>query len=205
MEGCRHGTHVAGIAAGRGSAFSGVARDAGIVSVQVFSRFPRLRGPCSLDECARAYESDVIRALDHVRTIAAARHVAAVNVSLGSGYYTAPCDTDSAKVAIDELLAIGVPTVVASGNDYAADAVAWPACISTAVTVGASTDTAEKVANFTDMSSVVDLLAPGSVITSSVPGGGFAAMEGTSMAAPTWPELSQRFGMRSRTPPCRRS
>ena len=36
---CYHGTHVAGIAAGRGPDFSGVARDASLVSIQVFSRF----------------------------------------------------------------------------------------------------------------------------------------------------------------------
>ena len=37
--GCDHGTHTAGIAAGSGPAFSGVARDAGVISIQVFSRF----------------------------------------------------------------------------------------------------------------------------------------------------------------------
>jgi subtilisin family serine protease len=34
--GCFHGTHVAGIAAGQGSSFSGVAPDASIISVRVF-------------------------------------------------------------------------------------------------------------------------------------------------------------------------
>ncbi len=38
-SGCRHGTHVAGIAAGQGSSFSGVARGANVMSVQVFTRF----------------------------------------------------------------------------------------------------------------------------------------------------------------------
>jgi subtilisin family serine protease len=36
---CAHGTHVAGIAAGRGAKSSGVARDANVMAVQVFSRF----------------------------------------------------------------------------------------------------------------------------------------------------------------------
>jgi subtilisin len=39
VAGCEHGTHVAGIAAGKGAAFSGVAPDATIISVQVFSAF----------------------------------------------------------------------------------------------------------------------------------------------------------------------
>jgi subtilisin len=43
--GCEHGTHVAGIATGRGSSFSGVAKDANIMAVQVFSRFTG--APCA--------------------------------------------------------------------------------------------------------------------------------------------------------------
>jgi hypothetical protein len=43
-DGCRHGTHVAGIAAGKGSTFSGVARGARLISINVFSRFD---GPAS--------------------------------------------------------------------------------------------------------------------------------------------------------------
>ena len=37
-DGCYHGTHVAGIAAGKGASFSGVARDASLISIQVFSQ-----------------------------------------------------------------------------------------------------------------------------------------------------------------------
>ncbi|MDQ3801012.1 MAG: S8 family serine peptidase, partial [Acidobacteriota bacterium] len=39
ITGCAHGTHVAGIVAGRGTNFSGAARDANIIAFQVFSRF----------------------------------------------------------------------------------------------------------------------------------------------------------------------
>lgn len=38
INGCDHGTHVAGIAAGKGNNFSGVARDANIFAIQVFSQ-----------------------------------------------------------------------------------------------------------------------------------------------------------------------
>ena len=37
ISGCDHGTHVAGIAAGSGSQSSGVAPDADIMAIQVFS------------------------------------------------------------------------------------------------------------------------------------------------------------------------
>src|SRR5688572_5454686 len=39
LGGCSHGTHVAGIAAGKGATFSGVAKGAQIMAVQVFSEF----------------------------------------------------------------------------------------------------------------------------------------------------------------------
>jgi subtilisin family serine protease len=41
ISGCDHGTHVAGIAAGTGAAFSGVARDAGLIAIQRCSRGSR--------------------------------------------------------------------------------------------------------------------------------------------------------------------
>ena len=36
---CSHGTHVAGIAAGKGATFSGVAKDASLIAIQVFTSF----------------------------------------------------------------------------------------------------------------------------------------------------------------------
>ena len=55
---CQHGTHVAGIAAGRGSAFSGVARDASLIAVTVFTRHT--------DGALTAYESDILAGLQRV-------------------------------------------------------------------------------------------------------------------------------------------
>ena len=46
-------------------------------------------------------------------------------------------DDDATKPVIDQLRAAGVATVIASGNDGFADAVSFPACISTAVTCSA--------------------------------------------------------------------
>ena len=55
---CEHGTHIAGIAAGTGASFSGVAKDARLMSVQVFSRFTGM--PCigGEDPCALSFASD---------------------------------------------------------------------------------------------------------------------------------------------------
>jgi subtilisin len=200
-DGCRHGTHVAGIAAGRGSNFSGVAPNANIMAVQVFSRFTgEVCNSAFEDPCTRTYISDQIAGLERVYQLRNTRSFAAVNMSLGGGRYYNSCDTDSRKAIIDNLRAAGIATVVSSGNDGFRDSVGAPACISTAVTVG-STTKQDTLAFDSNMSSMVDLLAPGDSINSSVPGGGFALFSGTSMAAPhvagAWALLEEQNPARS--------
>lgn len=182
LSGCNHGTHVAGIAAGKGTSYSGVARDAQIVAIQVFSRFPaNMCGGSS--PCVMAYTSDIIRGLERVRALTANYSIAAANMSLGGGGYGAACDSDPTKPAIDALRAVGVATVIASGNSGYSNAIGAPACISSSVSVG-STTSSDLVSSFSNSASFLSLLAPGSSINSSVPGNGYGTMSGTSMAAP---------------------
>jgi len=104
-------------------------------------------------------------------------------MSLGGGSFAAPCDGEPYKPIIDNLRAAGIATVVAAGNSGQTAALTSPACISSAISVGATTDT-DQVAAFSNAASFLSLFAPGDTITSSVPGGGFEAFSGTSMAAP---------------------
>jgi subtilisin len=174
--GCLHGTHVAGIAAGRGAAFSGVARDANLVAIQVFSNIPGC-SPCS-------FTSDQIKGLERVNTLSASMNIASVNMSLGGGKSTVNCDNDARKPIIDTLRSKNIAVAIASGNDGFTDGgVGFPACISSAITVGSTTKT-DVVSSFSNSSPLVELLAPGSSINSSVPGNGFAVLSGTSMATP---------------------
>lgn len=184
VTGCDHGTHVAGIAAGRGETFSGVARDASIISVQVFSRFDSESacGP-GLAPCLLSWTSDQLAALDWLYSQRAAYNIAAANLSLGGATpHQAPCPGSSLKPAIDNLRAANVATVIAAGNSGWTNAIAHPACVPSAISVG-STTKADQVSHFSNVASFMSLFAPGSSITSSVPGS-FEAWNGTSAAAP---------------------
>ena len=174
-ERCWHGTHVAGIAAGDDSpSLSGVAPGADIVAVQVFS---------NVAESAGAWDSDQLAALEYVYSVRDTYNVAAVNLSIGGQtIYSSSCDTDARKLAIDNLLGAGIATVIAAGNESASYGVSSPGCISTAVTVASSTKADER-SSFSNIGELVDVIAPGSAIQSSIPGG-WATSNGTSMAAP---------------------
>ena len=188
MSDCLHGTHVAGIAAGfdpTGQHGAGVAKGARLMAVQVFTQIidpDRCNGAAP---CTGAYESDVIAGLERVYTVALAGQyrIASANLSLGGGLFPAACDDEPYKPTIDNLRAIGIASVVASGNQGATAGLSSPACISTAVSVGATTKT-DTVAWFSNIASFLSLLAPGDAITSSTPGGTYESLSGTSMAAP---------------------
>ena len=198
---CRHGTHVAGIAAGSGAAFSGVAKGASLMAVQVFSRFTGANCVgAGEDPCALSFESDQLAGLEGVYNLRSSYSFAAVNMSLGRGQSATNCDTDSLKVAIDNLRSVGIATAIASGNNGFTNALSFPACISTAISVGSTDDgsngtIADAVSIFSNSASFLSLLAPGRLILSSIPGGLFANFQGTSMAAPhvagSWAVLKQ--------------
>jgi hypothetical protein len=208
---CEHGTHVAGIAAGlntsqtSGEPTNGVGRDAKVFAVQVFTRFNDT-GNCGAGNapCVLAFTSDQISALNHVfanLTLTGGVLVASVNMSLGGGLNSSTCDSDTRKPAIDNLRGAGVLTAIASGNNGSRTQISAPGCISTALTVG-STTKVDAVSSFSNMSAVVDVLAPGgesggtcafgannigilsSVAASPLSTGSYACFVGTSMATP---------------------
>jgi len=179
-SGCAHGTHVAGIAAGsRGpNGMRGVAPAARIIAVQVFSKESETGEIVS-------FSSDLIRALERVHDLRTTYRIAAVNMSLAGGTYGSYCDSEftAVKEAIDSLRAVGIATVVAAGNDAERSKIGFPACISSAISVGA-TDNARGVIESSNVASFLTLTAPGHMILSSIPGGSYIYYTGTSMAAP---------------------
>ena len=182
---CDHGTHVAGIAAGSetNDLGSGVAPGASIISVQVFSFIEDPNVCYPNNSCIRSFIFDQERALEWLYDIHNDFEIASVNMSLGGGNHSSPCDNDNRKPFIDDLASIGITTIAASGNNGYEDALSAPACISSVISVGATNkdDTHRSTSNAAPF---LDLVAPGSSITSSVPGNNYASKGGTSMAAP---------------------
>ncbi|MCB8925118.1 MAG: S8 family serine peptidase [Ardenticatenaceae bacterium] len=180
---CSHGTHVASIAAGdNGGSIVGVAPDANIIAIQVFSLFNSTSYCSGYSNCVLTFTSDQVSALERVYELRDTFDIASVNMSLGGSPSTGVCDTDSRKAAIDNLRAVGIATVVAAGNDGSRTSISAPACISSAISVGA-TDDVDNVAYFSNVSPLIDFMAPGVSIYAAVPGGE-GIKQGTSMATP---------------------
>ena len=179
-----HGTHVAGVAAGR----DGVAPDANIIGIQAASE---MRWTCSerektnyrctpnSDLCCKAQftSSDQARAFDYLLELAKnGTKIDVVNMSFGaplssSSGYTEICDSGQSvyKRYFDKLNEAGILPVVAAGNDGFTDGVNTPACISNAYTVAALTNHKNPyLASYSDFNKAnIDIAAPGTGIYSS--------------------------------------
>ncbi len=187
-----HGSHVSGIAAGNNhNDRFGIAKDANIIAVQVFSYFPD-------ENDVLSWDSDQLSGLEYVYELRNTYNIASVNMSLGgTDKETNYCDSDVRTAAIANLKAAGIATTVSSGNSSYCDGVNAPACISSAVAVN-STDKNDRESYFGNWHNVmVQLLAPGSSIISAEPTGNsdYSSRSGTSMSAPhaagAWAILKQ--------------
>lgn len=160
-----HGSHVAGIIAGKANneLGAGVAPNVSITSVKVSVG---TGGPLS---------ARVIRGLEY----AIENNFNVVNLSLGGSFPEALY-----KKAVNKALSNGVVLCIASGNDYS-KVNQYPASYSSSnIVVGASTRSNGKV-SFSNTSSFVDIGAPGQDIYSvDFSGNGYTKMSGTSMATP---------------------
>lgn len=199
-----HGTAVAAIAAGSGN---GVAPEARVVAVRV------------LDENGEGSSDQILAGIDAVLASIAAgnpHNIKVLNMSLG-GYDDTEwppgqgsCDalsTDFAT-AFQSLVDAGVLVTVAAGNGGCSTGVAWPACISTALAVGAVYDAnvgfqiygelqcnplgcfdmssgADQITCYSDSGEKLGVWAPSHCATTARMGGGLEdCFGGTSAAAP---------------------
>jgi len=157
-----HGTHVAGTIGGYSY---GVAKNATIYGVRV------------LDCYGGGTDSGVIAGVEWVTRYH--RKPALANMSLGGSPST------SLDNAIKNSIRAGVTYVVAAGNDSYDACYYTPARISTAITVGSTTDT-DMRSSFSNYGTCVTLFAPGSNITSAWIDSNYSTntISGTSMATP---------------------
>jgi subtilisin family serine protease len=180
-DGHGHGTHVAGIAAGAGSKYRGVAPEASLYVAKV------LRNDGS------GYMSDVMAGLEW----AVQQNVRVANLSLGG---VGPCDgTDALSTACDAAVDRGVLVCVAAGNyGPGASTVGPPGCARKPLTVGACS-TQDAIAAFSargptsDGRVKPDVLLPGVGVVS-------CRSEGTSMGAPVDALYTRASGTSMATP-----
>jgi subtilisin family serine protease len=187
-----HGTHVAGIAAGNantsaggGTRVSGVAPRAYLGNYKVFVETTSGLSP-------NANSPAIVAAIE----AAVADGMDVINFSGGEPEIEP--SRDIVALALDAAAAAGVVPVVSAGNDYndlGAGSVSSPANSAHAIAVGAveigGNPTTRTHAEFSSVGPTTislrlkpDVAAPGVDVLSSVPGGGWAELSGTSMAAP---------------------
>jgi subtilisin family serine protease len=159
-----HGTHVAGIIAGK---TYGVAKAATVIPVRV------------LDCNGSGYMSHIIAGLDWMVSHHAAGTPAVANLSLGG-----PAST-MMDAAVRGVINDGITAAVAAGNSAVDACNSSPARVPEALTVAAS-DSSDRQASFSNYGNCVDLYAPGVGITSALHSSTTAAatLNGTSMASP---------------------
>jgi len=176
-----HGTHVAGIAAGAGTKYKGIAPEAHIYTAKV------------LHSDGSGYMSEVMAGLEW----AVQQHVKVINLSLGG---LGPCDgSDALSTTCDAAVDRGVMVCVAAGNyGPGPSSIGPPGCARKALTVGACSND-DVIAIFSargptsDGRVKPDVLMPGvDIVSCRAQGAGmgtpvdalYTRSSGTSMATP---------------------
>lgn len=175
MDGDGHGTHVAGIAAANGEGpggeeITGVAPEA------------KLRAYKVLNDQGSGSFSTIIAGIER----AVEDSVDIINMSLGG---PGTPDGPLAQATDNASKAGALPTVSAgNGGDYRT--IGSPGVADRALTVGASNDD-DRITDFSSRGPTngaftvkPDVVAPGARVRSTLPGGSFGRLSGTSMAAP---------------------
>lgn len=193
-----HGTHIAG-KIGAIDEEIGVATDAGLIALR------------ALDSNGKAFVSKIEAALKWVYDNRLEYNITAVNLSLGTGFYTPESQVqgDILSDDIQRLEAAGVTVVAAAGNEYFTNensedstGIAFPAVFST-IAVGAVwqddsepltvwqdgsidySSGADRIPGFSQRADTENFIfAPGAIITSTLPNNRLGRNAGTSQAVP---------------------
>jgi subtilisin family serine protease len=133
-----HGTCCAGIAAGDlGDVvdyIGGVAYNAKLYALKITAG---PSGSAELDAMVAAWDWCVTHRNDDP-----CHPILAISTSFGGGRNYSTCDSyySSMTIAANDAVAAGITVLASSGNDGYCDSIAWPACISSVISVGAVYD-----------------------------------------------------------------
>lgn len=163
MDGCRHGTHCAGIVAARDN---GV----GVVGVSPLSKIIPVK---ILDDDGSGDMLDVCKGI----LWAVENGADIISMSLG-------CESPVQQVrkAIQVATSKGIPVFCAAGNSNMKK-LFYPAGYPETISI-AAVDKKFNKANFSNIAKNLNFFAPGVDILSTIPGGQYGLMSGTSMACP---------------------
>lgn len=171
-----HGTTVAGFVAGKqftygGKTYRGIAPDAKLVALRVGTGRNNIT------------DANIERAVKWVISNRVKHNITVVNISLGGGAYNEAFTNSTLSDDFKTLADAGVLVIAASGNEYT-DGDGYPAADLNVFSVGSVT-AADQVSDFSNRSSILDLLAPGEQVTSALRNGsGYTTVDGTSFASP---------------------
>ena len=175
MDDNGHGTHTAGTIGAVGNNGVGVVGVAWRVKIMAL-RFLNANGGGTI--------ADAIRAINYMVRMKTQYgiNIIASNNSWGGGGYSQPLHD-----AIERARDAGIVFVAAAGNEANNNdsSATYPAGydLDNVISV-AAVDKNLRLAYFSNFGQAVDIAAPGVSIISTVPGNGYAALSGTSMAAP---------------------
>lgn len=197
-----HGTHVAGIIAGRGMPPTGVRGVAPGVTLRSYRVFGVPHGLAASFTIAKAIDQAVRDGCDLIN----------LSLKINEDNFEGLQEEETVKAAIGDARQAGTLPIVAAGNDYRKP-VSYPARDSLCIAVSAlgrkrtfpdgslddgditepfGTDSDDFIAAFSNMGPEMDATGPGTGVISSVPGG-YGVMSGTSMACPAVTGMAARL------------
>ena len=175
-----HGTETAGLLAANqftsgGLTYQGIAPGAKLVALRIY------------DGTNPVPDSTIADALQWVIDHRTQYNITVVSISFGQGSYDSPTVSSVYGDQIQELHDEGV-AIVASSGDFngdvqPTDGITSPAADPNVISVG-SVNASDVISSFGQRGPDLSLLAPGEDVTTTLLGGGFGAVAGTSYSAP---------------------
>lgn len=191
MDGLGHGTACAGIVAGAlaasGDYIGGVAYNARLYALKMSET--ATEGHATSAAMVAAWDWCVTHQHDNPNY-----PILIISTSYGSGKYTGACNTASPAMTSAAAAAkgAGITVFASTGNDGYCDAIAWPACISHVVSVGAVHDAAYGTKTWCVSG---DSCAPSKAVSSTCTSGWYATDQTAADRVPSYSNSAGFFNL----------